>query len=477
MVDIAEMWQNKKTLEEVNNVSYFSEGEIVSTGVRSRDSLSEVVPELDLLDRTLKYRGVMQFETSRGCTHACSFCPRAHKGTWDSGEAEILVKIMPHVARVFEEHPNTAKKIFLLDEEFIGKDEDNLTEQRIKDICNALTEYGFTFESSARIDQVYNPDKDAGWHVKRMELWDFLKANGMDRMLFGIESGVDSVLNRFNKRTTGKQNELGIRMLSSLGVPYRFTYITFDPLMNMSELIDTYKFQGRRDLILRDTDVRGSELFNKIQDNDYATHNSLGEPLYRQISYMLVSMECLLGSNYLRMAEQQDLDGDVCLSMGRKNVDYLDARIGLMSGCSQMWIDRNFALDYFLKSVEKVSSPLVRDEVRELRKSLKDAAYSLLGIMLSIINADISLINNLELSSSIFELVEKAMKEWKKCSNEIEQKELFFRVMDSLFSELVVSFKVELEKIRVMLPKVDSSNLDIEINRWENTKEWNLINN
>ena len=70
-------------------------------------------------------------------------------------------------------------------------------------------------------------------------------------MLFGVESGVDSILERFNKETTGDQNALAIRTLSALGVPTRFTYITFDHLMTLEELKATYAFQGRTDLLLR----------------------------------------------------------------------------------------------------------------------------------------------------------------------------------------------------------------------------------
>ncbi len=42
---------------------------------------------------------------------------------------------------------------------------------------------------------------------------------GLRRCLFGVESGVSSILERFNKETTGAQNALAIRTLTALGVP------------------------------------------------------------------------------------------------------------------------------------------------------------------------------------------------------------------------------------------------------------------
>ena len=73
------------------------------------------------------------------------------------------------------------------------------------------------------------------WHAGRAEMWRTLLRRGLRRMLFGVESGVDSILDRFNKETTGQQNALAIRTLSALAIPTRFTYITFDHLMTLEK--------------------------------------------------------------------------------------------------------------------------------------------------------------------------------------------------------------------------------------------------
>ena len=90
-------------------------------------------------------------------------------------------------------------------------------------------------------------------------------------MLFGVESGVDSILERFNKETTGYQNALAIRTLSALGVPTRFTYITFDQLMTLEELKATYAFQGRTDLLLRPMPhLSAEEIVQGVRDEEFA---------------------------------------------------------------------------------------------------------------------------------------------------------------------------------------------------------------
>jgi hypothetical protein len=102
---------------------------------------------------------------------------------------------------------------------------------------------------------------------------------------------------------------------------------------------------------------------------------------------MLVSMECLIGAAYTKMAQAQGLTCAVRPSMGRVDACFLDPRIGVASEWAQLWIDRSFPLDYTLKSLEKVLDGHPRYAVRGARTVLKDAAYTVLGLMLAEIDA------------------------------------------------------------------------------------------
>jgi hypothetical protein len=215
---------------------------------------------------------------------------------------------MPHVHASFQRHTTTARKVFLVDEEFFGYSPNAV--QRATDVASALKSHGFRFEIMARVDQVYRPSRDAAWHAERIHLWTSLVRDGLDRVLLGVESGVDTVLHRFNKHTTSPANVLAVRILSSCQVPVRLTYITFDPLMNMDELIESYRFQGRRDILLRPVPGCSSEeLVSGIHDDDFVRQHSDDRTFYTEIPYMLVSMECLLESPYLRLVEEPGLAG------------------------------------------------------------------------------------------------------------------------------------------------------------------------
>jgi hypothetical protein len=351
----------------------------------ARDATADIFPELDLLPATFEHLGVAQLEASRGCTNYCSFCPRGHKGTWSGGAPGQLPWMLGEIRRVFDQYPDIARVLYLVDEEFIGAGPDAV--ERALNVAGMLHTAGFAWESSCRVDQVVHLKHDRAWHVERAKMWRTLvRERGLRRMLFGVESGVDSILTRFNKETTAQQNAFAIRTLSALGVATRYTYITFDPLMTLAELKATYAFQGRTDLLPGPLPgLSPAEIVDGVRDEAFVAEHSTGRPLHTDISYMLVSMECLIGAAYTREATKAGLTGEVRPQMGRVDSRYADWRIGVASDWAQRWVDRNFALDYTLKSLEKILDGEQRRVVRGARVVLKDAAYGVLGDMIDAI--------------------------------------------------------------------------------------------
>ncbi|MGW4412662.1 B12-binding domain-containing radical SAM protein [Nonomuraea sp. NPDC004702] len=381
------------TLAEIPGLGFSGAARGGALAVRSRRRTAKVpnahlldfLPELDLLERTLECHGVAQAEASRGCTSACSFCPRSHKGLWAAGSAQQLAVVLPELTRTFDRHPDTSKTLYLVDEEFFGRDCDAVA--RGLELAGLLHGAGFAWESSCRIDQVIRPEEERDWHVERARMWRRLNELGLRRMLFGVESGVDSILARFNKDTTGEQNALAIRTLSALGVPTRFTYITFDQLMNLEELRATHAFQGRTDLLLApQPHLSVEEIVDGVRDPAWVAAHTTGRPFHTGISYMLVTMECLIGAAYTHSATAHGLTGAIDPSMGRVEARFADQRIGACSIHAQMWVDRTFALDYTLKSLEKIVDGPQRAVLHAARVTIRAAAYTLLTAMLDLID-------------------------------------------------------------------------------------------
>jgi len=476
--DIVKYWHKEIPLGEVSDLKFIDEKNNIHKSQVSRTApLTAGIPELDILETTLQHRGVMQLESTRGCSYACSFCPRAHKGIWSPQSINLIEKLLPEISYIYSsKYPHIAKKIFLVDEEFIGYKEEEETSDRILSVCNTLKKYSFTFETSARVDQVYRRNRDKSWHVERIKLWKYLVKNGLDRALFGVESGVDSILDRFNKKTRKYQNEYAIRILSSFNIPVRLTYITFDPLMSMEELIESFYFQGRKDLLLKpNLSLTVEELFDAIHDEEYVSNNMQDQGLYREISYLLVSMECLIGSKYLANVEKAGLAREYNFSMGRRNAEYLDKRIGMMSHYSQLWVDRNFPLDYTIKSIEKISPREARDHIRGLRAVMKDYAYWLLAKFLAIVTKDLKLLPSdlLNENKNIMSLIS----EWDySLKDTLNNQRIFEKVMNDHFSLLIHEFQIRYELIKNYLPIEDQEKVEDVFLNSKSQITWKLIN-
>ncbi|MDX3663718.1 radical SAM protein [Streptomyces sp. ID05-26A] len=460
IADVLAHWHNDLDLGHVRGAGYTGavRGEGVMAISRRRNAIvpnlaqEDILPELDLLDRTLACNGVAQLEFSRGCTNFCSFCPRGHKGQWFGATPESMPWMLKEIGAVFDRHPHRSRTLYLVDEEFIGRGEDAVPRALLA--ADLLAEADFSWETSCRVDQVVRLDRDDAWHRERAAMWRGLVARRLRRCLFGVESGVTSILARFNKETTGEQNALAIRTLTALGVPPRFTYITFDQLMSADELRATYEFQGRTDLLMKpQPHLTVEEIVDGVRGDLWVAEHTTGRPFHTGISYMLVGMECLIGAAYTRQAEKEGLTGRTDPSMGRVDARYKDWRIGILARWSQLWIDRNFPLDYTLKSLEKILDGPAYRSVRDLRRVLKETAYLVLGGMLNALEAtDMDVEDRQELD------------------------EVCAAVVDTMIRHLRSTLEPMVTAVCDDLPPEQRDILAREHDRWTRNHEWTLIN-
>ena len=433
------------------------------------------VPELDLLIPTIKAKGVFQIETSRGCYNHCTFCPRKQKGLW-RGNLDSVQKIKTLIEYFCEYLKNENYSpsdfiIYIVDEEFVGGEGD-LYRDRAINISNIFAKYNLKYETSFRMNTVFS--ENSKQKIEKIESIMKLRDNGLNRVLVGVESGVQSVLKRFNKNVTSKENITGIRLLTGLEVPIRFTYITFDPLMSFEELKETYLFQDRTDLILKTTYKNDAETLLRIVQNEAEIqYLSKNIPFYYSVPYMLVSIECLLGSEYLKIATEKHLGTDnIITALGKQEVHYLDRRIEKMSKYSQLWIDKNFAIDYSLKSLSKIYSRQASLNIRKQRILLKTHAYHLLGKMIYIVESDLKFLKGCS------EEEVKFIKNLKnKFSNIDDLDEVFKSLLNHQFKTLTNKIFILKENLKTNLSSEDFNKISIQIDSWAKSKQWTLIHN
>lgn len=132
---------------------------------------------------------------------------------------------------------------------------------------------------------------------------------------------------------------------------------------------------------------------------------------------------------------------------------YADWRIGVLARRSQLWIDRNFALDYTLKSLEKLLTGHPYAMVRDLRRLLKDASYKLLGTMLDgLAPFDPNATDHGELDAQ--------------CQD----------AADALLAQLRSDLESVVATVTEALPADRRDVLRHEHRRWSATQGWHLIN-
>ncbi|RCG19069.1 radical SAM protein [Sphaerisporangium album] len=456
--DVIAHWHGDLEREQIRGIGYVGAprgGAVVLTRRRTatlpnRDA-DDFFPELDLLGSTFEHQGVAQLETTRGCTSNCSFCPRGHKGTWAGGAPAQLPWMLAALDEEFRRHPEISRTVYLVDEEAIGRDHDAVP--RVLAIAAEMAKASFQWETSCRIDQVAHPGHDRDWHIERAHMWRRPVRDGLRSCLFGVESGVQGILERFNKETDADQNALGIQTLSALGVPTRYTYITFDHLMPLGELRATHAFLGRTDLLLRPLPhLTAEQIVDGVRDPRFVAEHSTGRPFYTGVSYMLVSMECLIGAAYTRKVHAAGLTGTVRPSMGRVDATFADLRIGACSERAQLWVDRNFALDYTLKSLEKILDGEPRRRVRAARVVIKDAAFAVLTRMIGIIGRGTAPAAGPHLTAELDAMLEEA------------------------FQQLRARIGDNVPQVLAVLPPQAAHRLRYEHGRWAASAGWQLIN-
>ncbi len=194
-----------KPLKDIKGISYSKNGQTYHNELRSLiENLDELpFPRRDLLRRNFyNYFGlsVDVMESARGCPHNCNFCCVIvhNRRRWRAKSTERVIQEILKMDK--------SKRWYVFyDSSFTIK------MNRVKDICDAIIEYGMDYKyysAQGRVDDVVkNPDI-----VKRM-------AEAGFKMLFiGIESTKQDSLDRIGKKTTVEQNKKAIKILHDYGI-------------------------------------------------------------------------------------------------------------------------------------------------------------------------------------------------------------------------------------------------------------------
>jgi anaerobic magnesium-protoporphyrin IX monomethyl ester cyclase len=205
-------------LDAIDGIAFRSDGAIVHTRVRPLDPDVDAFPfparhlvpmEIYRMSPDLAIRRPYDIVFGAyGCPYDCVFCA-AQSVMGGSFRARSVANIMAEIDRVVREQ--RPRSLLMGDDNFV------LSKERTLEICNAFRTRGYhrrlPWQVATRVDSV-----DA-------EILQAMAAAGCYLVSFGIESGVDRLLDAVEKDARVEQAEAAVRLAKEAGLVVRATFI------------------------------------------------------------------------------------------------------------------------------------------------------------------------------------------------------------------------------------------------------------
>ena len=190
-------------------------------------------------------------QTSRGCPHECVYCdiPPMSDRKWRSRSAEHVLGEMQEL------HDMGYRAIMLTDDQFL------VNRKRITAICDGIVErkLALRWGCQGRVDSA------------AVDQFPAMKKAGCDFIAFGVESGVQKVLDRLRKHQTLEQVEYAVREAKRHGIRRVHGFFVIGcPDETTEDIRETFRFAARLQLdtfgINRLCVYRGTPLWQEYID-------------------------------------------------------------------------------------------------------------------------------------------------------------------------------------------------------------------
>lgn len=220
-------------LEEIKGLALRKNGEVLFAKPRCLIENLDRLPFPDRVNAVSAFESgsLIQISGSRGCYGNCSFCSisslyRLSDGrVWRGRSHESIVAELRELNSLYG-----FDMFKFVDDSFFGPDED--WKERAMRIAGGIIDSGLSirFRISTRVNNV---DR---------EVFMKLKQAGLYAVSVGVESGVQRMLDTFNKGTSVEQNRDALSILEELGIITLMGFIGFDPYVTLEEIKQNIAF-------------------------------------------------------------------------------------------------------------------------------------------------------------------------------------------------------------------------------------------
>jgi len=228
--ELLECLRGGRSLESVSGIYYRKNGDIVRTEPRGTiENLDDVpAPARHLIDQTTywssiaKTRPVTTLMTSRGCPYRCIFCDRPALGKrFRARSAQSVVDEMETCVRDYG-----IREFFFYDDTF------SINRQRVVDICNEIL--------ARRLDVIW--DVRARVNTVDPALLGLLRKAGCERIHYGVEAGVQRIVDALGKQISLDQAEQVFRWSRTEGIQTLGYFMIGNPGETREDIAQTIEF-------------------------------------------------------------------------------------------------------------------------------------------------------------------------------------------------------------------------------------------
>ncbi|MBM7616202.1 B12-binding domain-containing radical SAM protein [Alkaliphilus hydrothermalis] len=220
-------------ISSIKGVCYLRDNKVVNTGFPEDVNLDELpFPVRDSLDELKKYLNVKEarLSTSRGCYDACTFCIDStlyKKNKWTARSAHSVVDEMEFLNKEYG-----IEGFWIIDDNFLNFT--NKSQERARVIGEEILK--------RNLDIWYRAYFRADGLDRAEELLPLLRKSGLRVVHIGFESGCQTRLDYFRKRTKVSHYYRIVELLKENNIGLQVGFIIFDPFTNFENIRDDTKF-------------------------------------------------------------------------------------------------------------------------------------------------------------------------------------------------------------------------------------------
>ena len=246
LLELLQKVKKGENWESISGIAFCKNNKIITNGageyIENISSLPFVARDmykrllLKLKEKKI-YLKVASIYTSRGCKGKCTYCSapimgKLVKEQWRYRDIDSIINEIKYLVETFG-----VEYINIIDENFFGYGSNG--KKRLYEFAEAIINTGIhvKFWTEVRVDIDF--DKN---------LFEMLKKAGLQDILLGLESGSQSVLNRWKKGTTVLQNIKAIEFVRNQGFRLEPSMIMVDPYTNVNEFKETVRFIIKNEL-------------------------------------------------------------------------------------------------------------------------------------------------------------------------------------------------------------------------------------